>query len=436
MKIATTLRGLAAKVTSFFGRHGYGFSWLSSVTNRHWDYNKEAGARYDNSAVAAAIQWIQRRMSEPRMIVERKGNAADWIEVDHEFPSMYEKGIAYDGTALTWATVLSLVVTGNAYIYKVRAQSRKVVGFLFMDYTRTRPMNDKYADPANPYALTTYYEFRNPEGQIYDIPPEDVIHIRFGINPADHRLGISPIQAALADVVTDNEAALLGLSLLKNGGIPGVAFEPAEKVADDMSPAQRAQLEELIKGRITGPGSGRPILMPIPGQWKVIGFEPDKLVLNQTRAMAVSRILSGLGIDPMVLGFPSENKTYSNYQEAHEAAVENCLLPLLKLIADAYTAQHLTKDYDQAQRVRFRASWDLSNVRALQPDLDKLWERVGKAWERSLITRKEAKAELKLKASSDDDVYYSDLSAAPAEKPKDSALEKSLKRWKQVHAEI
>ncbi|TXH42260.1 MAG: phage portal protein [Desulfurellales bacterium] len=431
MRIATTFRGLVSKISSFFGRTGYGFSWLTLGANRHWDYSKEAGVRYDNSVVAAAVQWAQRRLSEARMIVERKGQNGIWIEVpEHALPLAVQQGVAYDGNTLLCGMLLSLVCTGNAFLYKVRARSGDVIGYLLMDYSRTEPKNDLYLDAKNPYQLITYYKFRDPFGQEFHIPPSDVVHLRFGLNPANHMLGMSPIAGALAEVVTDNEAAMLGLSLLRNGGIPSVAFEPSEKISDDLTPGQKAELEERIKSRVAGPGAGRPIIMPIPGQWKVIGFEPDKLTLNDTRAMAVSRILSGLGIDPMVLGFPSEQKTYSNYQEAHEAAVENCLLPLLKLIADAFTTQSLRTDFFTKEvRIQYRVGWDLSEVRALQPDLTAIWERVGKAWERNLVTRKEAREEMGMKASTGDDVYYSDVSGGAIEPtPEETPVAKSLAR--------
>lgn len=426
MKMRSTLRALAGRVTSIFGRHGGGslFSLFASLvaSNNQWiNWNEEAGARYDNSAVMAAIAWIQRRLSEPVLTIERKGNK-EWTEVvDHDLPFIIENGPAYDGTSLLWATVLSLITCGNAYWYKIRSASGKLIGFVLLDQSRTVPKADKYHSDARPYALITYYEFRNPEGEVWDIDPKDVVHFRFGLNPANPRLGMSPISAALRDIVTDNEAAQLGVALIRNGGIPGIAFEPKEAVTG-LTPDQETELQERISKRIAGPGAGRPILMPMPGQWRTIGFEPDKLVLNQTRALAVSRILSAIGIDPMVLGFPSENKTYSNYAEANEAAVENCFLPLLSLIASTLTSQVIQVDYEQAPRVRHRVSWDTTNVRALQPDLDKLWERVGKAWDRNLIKRSKALALLNQEFDkSEDDVYAADIqmAAMPMAQPED-----------------
>lgn len=408
-----TFRALVSRIGLFFGRGSGWHSWIASIltASGELNWNAEAGARYDNSAVSGAIAWIQRRLTEPVLIVERRGNSREWVESqDHELPDLIENGPAYDGNTLLWATVLSLVVSGNAYWYKTRSASGKLAGFVLMDYTRCTPMADQYLDQANPYKLITYYEFRNPDGQIYHLPPEDVVHFRLGMHPANPRLGMSPIAAALREIVTDNEAANLGVALLKNGGIAGIAFEPTQPVTDVLSPNQQSELADRISRRITGAGAGRPILMPMPGRWRTIGFEPDKLALSQTRALAVSRILSAIGIDPMVLGFSSENKTYSNYAEANESAVENCFLPLLSLIANTLTSQVLRVEYPPAARIRYRVSWDLSQVRALQPDLDALWERVGKAWERNLIKRSEARAKFDLPVDAvADDVYFADV---------------------------
>lgn len=408
MKLRTSLRGLVSQITNFFGRGFSGFSWFASGLGGALDYSKEAGARYDNSAVSAAIQWMQRRVSEVSLTVHQVKRTGVSKEIDHEFVSVFNDGPVYDGTVLLWGSILSLVVTGNAYWYKVRSKSGAVVGFALMDYSRTRPMADKYRTEANMWSPTTYYEFRNPDGAVLDLPIEDVVHFRFGIDPANHKLGMSPIAAALREIVTDNEAALLGVALLKNGGIPGIAFEPKENV-EGFTPESQVLLERRVRDRTTGAGAGRTMMMPFAGEWKIIGHSPDKLVLNETRAMAVSRILSGLGIDPMVLGFPSENKTYSNYAEANEAAVENCFLPLLSLIERTLTAQCLVPDFLAGPRTKLVVKFDTSQVRALQPDLDKLWGRTGSAFTSDLITRGEAREMLGYAPGDDADMFYSEI---------------------------
>lgn len=418
MKIRASFRALAQTVTNFFGRGFSGVSWFLSGLGSAIDYSKEAGARYDNSAVAAAVQWMQRRMSEVTVTVQKRKADNTFKQVDHEFASVLENGPCYPGTVLLWGTILALVVSGNAYWYKVRSKSGKVVGYAMLDYTRTRPMSDKYRDASNEWSPATYFEFRNPDGQVFDLAPMDVVHFRFGIDPADHKRGISPIQAALREIVTDNEAALLGVSLLKNGGMPALAFEPAEGL-ENITPDQSELIQRKVKEKVTGPSAGSLLMMGIPGKFTTIGHSPDKLVLNQTRAMAVSRILSGLGIDPMVLGFPSENKTYSNYGEANEAAVENCFLPLLALLESTLTAQTLIPDFEIGPRTNLVVKFDTSQVRALQPDLDKIWERVGKAFERDLVKRGEARESLGFSRESGDDVYYSDVKAANAPLPTD-----------------
>lgn len=405
----TFVRNLVSQIGSVFGRFGSYFSILS--TNRRdgfIDYNELAGPRYDNSAVYAGIAWIQRRLTESRMIVERRSRS-NWTEVDHELPSIIENGPVYDGATLLFGTVLSLTVSGNAYWYEVRARSGRVVGYILLDYFRVTPMNDKYIDPSNPYQLITYYQYRNPNGEISDIDPSAIVHFRSGIHPANPRLGMSPLASALREIVTDNEAAELGVALLRNGGIPGVAFEPTSNVSTTLDPDDRIELENRIKNRITGSGAGRPIFMPTPGSWKVIGFEPDKLVLNQTRALAVSRILGPLGIDPMVVGFPSENKTYSNYSEANEAAVENAFLPMLKLISRTLTRDALNRNYASGPRTQYRVGWDLSEVRALQADQTEVWNRVGAAWRANLIDRATALIQMGLEPKPGDErIYYSD----------------------------
>jgi phage portal protein BeeE len=329
--------------------------------------------------------------------------------------------------------MLSLIACGDAYWYKVRNKRKELIGFVLLDHSAVKPLADKYHDPANNVQIVTYYEYRNPDGAIYELPPSDVVHFRYGLNPVDQKRGLSPIVASLREIVTDNVASELGVSLLRNGGIPGIAFEPTDSL-EDMPADKKVELERRIGNRISGAGAGTPIVMPFPGQWKVIGFSPDKLVLTQQRGLAVSRMLAAIGLDPMVLGLPSENKTYSNYAEANEAAVENCFLPMLSLIARTLTRQVLLTDYVQRQTTnKVRVGWDLSDIRALQPDYDALYERAGKAFERDMITRMEAKLMLGLKVDpSRDDVYKSESSLVEPMPEQNSRRERYLKAVKMM----
>jgi len=124
-------------------------------------------------------------------------------------------------------------------------------------------------------------------------------------------------------------------------------------------------LEERVRQRFSGERRGSPLIPEIPVDVKQVGFSPEQLVLDKVRAVPAARICSALGLDPIVIGLPSENKTFSNYSEARESAYEMTVVPLQRLIVG--TLNHVYRAELEPGRLVF----DLSKVRVLQGDVDR-----------------------------------------------------------------
>ncbi len=401
------------------GRQGsFGVGWMLPGSKR--DYAKLAGRVYDNGVVLSAINWMARNFPDAPMVVERKAEGEEgtaWKPVPHRLTEIVESPNPwYDGSVLWQGTLLSLTVTGNAYWAKVRSQSGQLVGFLYIPHFQMRPMSDK--DNPGGTRLVTYYEFTPlGGGATKDIPIEDVVHFRWGIDPTNQMQGLSPLAASLREIVTDNEAATYSVAILSQMGIPGAVISPSKDM-DPPTPEQKTLLKKAWQETFTGDGRGTACMLPIPVDVTNLGFNPEQLALKSLRDVPVSRICSALGFDPMVLGLPSESKTYSNYREAIEAAYEGTLIPIKRIIGSALTRQVLRTDYQEAGD---RVGWDYSQVRALQDDQDKLFKRWGDIYKAGVVKRSMALAALKLPADASDDVYYTDVSASPADKAKSLA---------------
>lgn len=408
-------------------------SWLLGGTKV--DYRAKAGLVYDNSAVSAAIGWKWRNLQYPRLIVQQRVKTEkgklQWQEVvDHPFPLALENGPDYDDSVLWYGTLLSWDVDGNAYLYKLRADAGNVVGYVYIPNYQIEPKCDRAprqdgGAPADGTKLITRYEYTPLGGVPEDVRPEDIVHLRHGIDPRNPMKGLSPLMAALREVVGDNTAATIGTALLVNGGIAGVAISPKENRANELKPEKREELKQKFRENTVGDGAGTPSFFPFPVDVVQLGYSPEQLNLGGTRATMVSRILAAAGIDPMVLGLPSEQKTYSNYKEANEAAHENTLLPNMAVWAKQLTRQTLRVDYPGSSA--FRVWWDTSEVRALQDDQDKLWGRVTLAYDKGVIKRMEAKQLLGQDFDeSDDDVYKTDLDLAQTQ---EAAQGKVAAKW-------
>lgn len=414
-----SIASLASRAVNFFGKSGTGFfssafTFLSG-SNRNW--NQEAGPRYDNSAVFAAIQYLTRQITgDPRFIVQRqttgKNGKTEWSETQHKLPTILKRGSVMSEDQLIAGAIISMVAAGNGYWVKDRGMRGEVIGFVYVPHwqmsavrDRPSPFGDRLNDGTH---LVTFYEFRNPDGTRIPLRVDDVIHFRWGMDPARPESGLAPIFAALREIVTDNDAATLGAALLANAGIPGVAISPkADTQGPDLTPEQRTDLNTKFARRISGDMAGTPFIAPFPCDFTVIGFSPDKLTLGATRSLAVTRIFGPLGIDPMVCGFPSEQKTYSNFEEALRAAWRSGCKPVLRLLSEAIDSQCLQTDF-LSDPDQMRAYWDLSEVNEEQDDKFKVAELLLEEWKGDAITR-----EMYLQArgydsdTTRDDVFYS-----------------------------
>lgn len=408
-----------------FGAAGYStiLSLLGDI-----DFRKRLGKVYDNSVVSAGIFWYWRNLTYPRIIVVRPkpDGSGDTDRLPYgPFQRAIEHGAHYDHTVLFAGTLLSLIVTGNSYWIKIRNDAGLVTSYAWVPHTQIWPMADRFNPDGS--KLITYYRYR-PLGGAEDIlSPDGVVHLRFGIDPENQMLGLSPLSGALREIVGHNEASVLSTALMINAGIIGVAISPKTMPnGSQIDPARADDLKDEFRRNTRGAMAGTPNLFPFPVDVVQLGYKPSEMVLNQHQAGFVSLICAGLGFDPMILGLASDNKTYSNYEQAIEAAWENTLLPMLEIISLQLTHQTLgdfpgTRDGD-------RVAWDLSQVRALQPDQDKLFDRLNGAYTAGWLKRSEVKQlaiNAGIRISVDavrDDVYVQDLALGPEATAKSAQL--------------
>jgi phage portal protein BeeE len=417
MNIFTRIRKWV-KGVSLVANNSFGSTWSAFwnfLSGTRFDYVSEAGRVYDNSVVGPAINWIWRNSQYLQFIVEKpviteKGRKWEMVP-DHALPAAIESGIYYDDSVLWYGTLLSFYTRGNAYWLIIRSGSGQIAGFVYVPHWQIRPMADKY-NPGNTL-LVTYYEFRPVGGGPIEIPIEDVVHFRYGLDPENQAYGLSPLFAAMRDIVGENVASTVSNALIRNGGMAGICFAPKAGDASfgDASgegPTPEQEQKWLTKWRrySTGDFAGTPMMMPFPMEVIEVGQPLDKLATDVLRRVGASRIMAAFGFDMMVLGLESASKTYSNYEEANEAAYEQGLLPTMKLLAKQLTFV-LRKNYAGSET--YRCGWDTSEVRALQPDIDDLHSRAREDYYKGIITRAEAKRMIGEAYGAEDNVYIQDV---------------------------
>ena len=371
---------------------GYGSGQLQTLLRRALpgstkDWSRIAGDLGLNGIVASAIDWYVRNYPQatPRLYRPVDSQQAEPVE-DHPVIQLMAQPDPMIMGSLFWSWVIQdYKLFGNTYLRKIRSTTRGVVTALqFLPQDMVRPVGNG-TNPLTHYIYTT-------DGRSFDIPVSDIIHIRYNRDPQDIRLGRSPVMAVLREIATDNTASTTAYGLLANGAMPSLIVGPdAKDQTVDISMDDARQVKRQLHEDLTGDGSGGIVVMT--GAYKLdrVSLTPSELALDSVRRVPEERICSALGINPMVLGLGAglERSTYSNYERAQQAAWEDGMVPLLRTLADAITAD-LLPEYPETQEGDF-VQYDLETVRALADDLAAEAERAERLYKAGIIDRAEAK---------------------------------------------
>jgi hypothetical protein len=125
------------------------------------------------------------------------------------------------------------------------------------------------------------------------------------------------------------------------------------------------------------------------------GFSPEQMNLSSLRDVPEERIAAVIGVPPILAGLGAglDRATYNNVDALIEYFTEKKLVPLWGM-DDAKLQASLKPDFSSDPRVVIRR--DLSEVRALQEDMDKKYFRLntGVQGARPWITVNEARSDV------------------------------------------
>lgn len=329
-----------------------------------------------NGVVIDCLTFILQGMATAKPVVYRvdpDGNRK--IEPNHHGALVIaQPNPWYDWNTLIGGVVTNLLITGNAYIYKLPGDFGNPVGLIYIPSAQMSPIIPK--DGSSWISGYSYIVDGKPQPPI---PVEDVIHIRMPVpDSRNPRLGKAAITSEWQSVMSDAEVSTYSLAILRNVGIAPVLISPKAPVAGQPPPSipreKREQWKDEFKQQFTGEGRGDPLFSSLGVDVSILSFSPEQLALDKLSSLPIGRICAALRIDPMCIGLPSEQKTYSNFGEARKGAWENTILPLLFQICGALTHGLMPDLVGSETTDEF--GYDLSQVQALQEDVTALYTRV------------------------------------------------------------
>jgi HK97 family phage portal protein len=347
-----------------------------------------------NSAVYACLAVIVKAYWAAPLRVFRKTDDGDeeWLD-DHPFQELADD--PHEGLTkreVDFWRLFAVHIHGNAYFRKVRTGAGNPRFVQLISPLKIAPVTTD-ADRARGVFISHYAHEYEP-GKYEDIPTEDVIHFRLGVDDADHRLGMSPLQRVIREVCTDAEAMAFTESLLRNMGAVGLVVTLPPNVP--MTREEAEDLRQRIDDKFANEGRGRTSVLTNGATMTQTGFSPQAMSLKDIHRIPEERIAAVLGVHPMVAGLGAglERSTFSNYAEARDALYEQTIVPLYEADAATWEKHVLRPDFDTDKAVHVR--YDTTDVAALQDDLNEVYVRLSLAVEKKWIKRNEARSEVGL----------------------------------------
>jgi HK97 family phage portal protein len=367
--------------------------------NSAYNWVEEAGKVYDNAIVLPGINWKASSVSEARIVVQELQDDGSYKTVANTNPNVRDllrilrnPNPWYSGRALLRGFQLSWDVNGNAYALIRRNNLGRPAQLIWLPHKSCRPKSDK--DNSGGGELITGYEYQpNGGGEWAPLETDQVLHLRYGVDPDEWRKGLSPLGATLREVCTENEASLWLATVLRNNATPSIIVSPKDVPGKEVTPDKLARIKAGLASN-TRDRRGEPSVLGAPGDIMIPSWSPQQMDLSKIRSMPIANICAALGFDPMVLGYSTEKQTFSNKAEAIDDAGKRTILPQLADWSEQMSEKLLPLfGIDPA---KYRLWFDTSLVTWLSDDTDLRHKRVRDDYVAGLITLNEARQEFGL----------------------------------------
>lgn len=399
------LKRVSAGLKAFTMRFSQPSPFLAFLPRTEFNYAREVGRGTRSSTVMAPVWWLMRTFPEAPVQVARKDGEEREVIPDHPMTQMVARpNEFYSGHVLWMATVMDLALSGNGYWLLPRDRDTLApTAIWWVPSFLIRPRTLEGGED-----FISFYEYRPGTSATINLDRNDVVHFRYGLDPEDNRLGLSPLQSLFREIFTDDEAANFTASLLRNNGMPTVAISPTTEVA--MSDDDQRAIKHDWMAKTTGDRRGEPLISDRPFDLKQFGFNPQQMDLKLLRRVPEERVSGVIGVAAIVAGLGAglDRSTFANMAEAREMSYESAVIPLQRLCSSDLITQLLP--HFEGNPERFWVGFDLSEVRVLQEDENKKVERLTKELTSGAITVAEYRRETGREPGPADEIYLRPVS--------------------------
>lgn len=304
------------------------------------------------------------------------------------------------GSSFINAWVSSLLISGDAFIEleMVGNSDREIKQLHILRTDRVQPDIDKtgnYEDEESSVKGWKVTAFgRSPRY----VPKDLMVHSKL-YNPLDNINGMAPLDAAMVNVLMQNEGVENVRKALKTGAVDGWIELDKDSEWDDN---QLAALQQKV--RTAKAGGGELILQY--SQWHERGIKPSEAAYADTQAMSKRDIASVYHVDPVLIG-DMDGRTYATYRESRRGLYMEAVIPALTLLRDDWNRVIGTK-------IGSPLAFDRDSFDAITAAREEATDRVVKLWQTGLIDRTESRSDLAYDpVPGDEGVFYAPASFVP-----------------------
>ncbi|TET95560.1 MAG: phage portal protein [Dehalococcoidia bacterium] len=294
---------------------------------------------------------------------------------DHPLVRLLNNPNPFMSRGQMWGTVvMDRALAGNAYLLKARVAGGPMEGAV-AELWRLRP--DRVKIIPDPKTFISGYEYRTGAETI-TLPPQDVMHFKTR-NPLNDYYGMPPLMAIAGRIDIDEYQKGFLRSFYEQGGAgPGSILTIKQKLNEE----QKEEIRGRFKHRFGGPRGVHEMLIldSAESTYTQMGLNRGlrDALPKEIDEVTESRIASAFGIPPDLLGLlvGMQTSSYANRRVSWAVFWDLTMVPLLSDLDDVLNLS-IIPDFTGIDEVTF----DLSSIRALNEEVDKIHDR----WRKDLL---------------------------------------------------
>lgn len=366
--------------------------------------------RQNNSIVMACCLWAGRNIQQAPVSTYQEVSGGTWeIIPGHAASELIRRPqknfvpgerTKFTGRQLLSSILISAMLTGDAYVMKIRNNRGQIIGF---DYIPAHAITIRTR--ANDSRMVEYYEVNQAMGTVKVMPEDMITFPLFGLDDDRPYKGRDVLKAAAAQIVTDNKVSQYSGAIMDK---PTPSMMVAAKGARQPQQQDADRLQKEMSESLGGRNAGRVLVTTFEADVTPFGFSPDQMAVTTISEASEARVCAIYGIPPTVLqlGAGMKSSTYNNVKETREAATEEFLVPMWDAIAEIWT-DNVLSEVDPKPGLEIR--YNKTEVRALQEDRTEVHDRSRADFQANGINRAEYRQAIGKEPQPGDDKVYAHM---------------------------